>query len=227
MKNKIMPKQFLQLFSDPAPALRVKFDASDADEKAKIIPVQHRLGLANETSRKYLDSIGSSVGLRKFREFYQKHNGAELCRTHDARCGQERPLLEFKPAESIVAFSKRYMSNGDLGWTIDLNKSKVLYRSSASWFAFAQIDGGPACLTIFLDGENAGCVYYVTPQPSFNILRPIAKGFQPLLNRITKDLPAFMRLIRSTVSIRGIDGHNYGFVPVEYVANINESATET
>jgi len=100
---------------------------------------------------------------------------------------------------------------------IDLNKSKSLYRGSASWLAFAEIDSGPACLTIFLDGDHAGSVFYVTPQPEFNILRPIAKGFHALLIRIADDVAAFLRLVRATVSLRGTDGASYGFVPVEYL----------
>src|SRR5205807_9179855 len=64
------------------------------------------------------------------------------------------PLLELKPAESIAKFTDRYGPDGDLAWTMDLNKSKSLYRSSADWLAFAEIDSGPACLTIFLRSEE-------------------------------------------------------------------------
>jgi hypothetical protein len=128
-----------------------------------------------------------------------------------------RPLLELKPAESIAGFTHRYTPGGDLAWTIDLNKSKSLYRGSASWLAFAEIDSGPACLTIFLDGEHAGSVFYVTPQPEFNNLCPIARGFDALLGRIADDVAAFLRLVRATVNLRGTDGANYGFVPVEYL----------
>jgi len=184
-------EQFLRLFSDPAPALRVKFPPSD--EQAQTIQVHHRLGsMPDSSSRTYLEALLSHANLREFCEFYQKHDGAELCTTFDARCGRDRPLLHLKPAKSIAVFSNRYTPSGDRGWIIDLNKSKALYRSLASWIAFAEIGGGPACLTMFLDGENAGLIFYATPQPPFNILRPIAKGFQPLLHRIVSDLPAFL-----------------------------------
>jgi hypothetical protein len=221
MKNLSDP--FLQLFSHPTPALRVKFRPTDDHEQARQIRVQHRLGpAADAASQDYLDSLGPFPQLEEFRKFYQTHDGAELCRTHDARYGQERPLLEFKPARSITSFTSRYAPGGDLAWTIDLNKSKALYRNSAPWIAFAEIHNGPACLTLFLDGENAGFVYYATPQPAFNILRPIARGFQPLLQRIARDLPAFLRLVRATVTLRGKDGDNYGFMPVEYRARAEE-----
>jgi hypothetical protein len=217
-----MSTQFLQLFSDPAPALRVKFDTSDEEEKAKLIHVQHRLGsIATPAGQQYLEPLGALLNMGEFREFYLKHDGAELCRVFPPLSRQEKPLLEFKPAGSIAEFSGRYMPGGDRAWTMDLNKSKTLYRSSVAWIAFAEIDNGPACLTIFLDGENAGYIYFVTPQPQFNILRPIAKGFQPLLDRIAKDLAAFLRLVRATVTLRGTDGDNYGFAPIEYLANAN------
>lgn len=216
-----MSERFLQLFSDPAPALRVKFRETDLE--AKTIQVEHRLGsIADVESRHYLESLGENSAIAKFCEFYQKHDGLELCRTYDARHGRDRPLIEFKPAKGITKFTSRYLDKGGRAWTIDLNKSKRLYRGPADWIVFAEIDSGPACLTIFLDGENAGCVYYVTPQPEFNILRPIARGFQPLLDRMAKDLPAFLRLVRAYVSLRGADGHNYGFMPFEYLARGND-----
>ncbi len=216
-----MSDQFLKLFSDPAPALRVKFRLSD--ENASTIAVRHKLGSAPDTvGLDYLNSIGKHAELQGFRDFYLKHDGAELCSTHDARLGRESPLIELKPARNITAFSRTYEPGGRWAWSIDCNKSKALYRSSVPWVAFAEIDNGPACLTIFLEGENAGCVFLVAPQPAFNILRPIAKGFQPLLDRIAKDLPAFLRLVRATVSLRGKDGSNYGFQPVGYLANTHD-----
>jgi hypothetical protein len=143
----------------------------------------------------------------------------QFCKTFDSRHDEVRPLLELKPAESIASFTSQYELGGGLAWTIDLNKSKSLYRGSASWLAFAEIDSGPACLTIFLDGDHAGGVFFLTPQPWFNILRPIAKSFHALLDRIAEDVPAFFRLVRATVSLCGADGDNYGMVPIEYRAN--------
>jgi hypothetical protein len=217
-----MSQQFLKLFSDSAPALRVKFSVSD--EEAKTIRVQHKLGSkADAASCEYLDLLGEYIKLKEFCEFYHEHDGVELCKTFNACYNKDHPLLDFKSGKSIAKFTSRYMSTGDRCWTIDLNKSKALYRDSAQWIAFAEIDSGPSCLTIFLDGDNAGSIYYVTPQPEFNILRPIAKDFQALLKRIGKDLPGFLRLVRATVSIRGSDGQNYGFMPVNYLTNTNEN----
>lgn len=214
-------EQFLRLFSDPAPALRIKF--SPSDEQAKTVRVHHSLGpQPDAASRKYLEALLPHQNLSEFCEFYQKHDGAELCTTFDARCGRDRPLLELKPAKSIAAFTNRYTPTGDRSWIIDLNKSKALYRGAASWIVFAEIDGGPMCLTTFLDGENAGFIFFAAPQPPFNILRPIARGFQPLIHRIVCDLPAFLRLVRATVCLRGDDGENYGFSPVEYLSNAED-----
>jgi hypothetical protein len=67
-----------------------------------------------------------------------------------------------------------------------------------------------------LDGDHAGGVFFATPQPWFNILRPIAKGFNALLDRIAQDPAAFLRLTRATVVLQGADGDNYGLVPGEY-----------
>jgi hypothetical protein len=211
-----VPKAFLERATDPTPALRVKF-RPESDEKPRMIKVEHLLG-ARPTGqgRDYLNSLANHPALGEFLDFYKKHNGGQLCRTVDSRHDEVRPLLELKPAESISRFTSRYSPGGDRAWTMDLNKSKSLYRGSARWLAFAEIDSGPAGLMIFLDGEHAGSVFFVTPQPWFNILRPIAKGFHALLNRIAEDVAAFLRLVRATVTLRGADGDNYGLVPIEY-----------
>ena len=216
-----MSDKFLRLFSHKTPALQAKFRSSDAD--VTTIKVQHRLGAcADQNSIAYLDSVGSNEKLAAFRQFYAEHDGAEICRIHDPRVRRVVALLDLKPAFNIAEFSDRYAPHGDLAWTIDLNKSRTLYRSSDSWIAFAAIHGGPACLTMFLDGENAGSIFYVTPQPEFNTLKPIAKGFHLLLERVAKDLPAFLRLVRATVTVRGSDGQFYGFAPVGYLDNFEQ-----
>jgi hypothetical protein len=211
-----VPRAFLARARDRAPILRAKF-SPQSDEKPQTVEVMHELGSRpTREGREFLSSLAPNRALEDFLEFYRKHDGVELCRTFDARYDEVRPLLELKSAASIAAFTGRYRPRGDLAWTIDLNKSKSLYRRSAAWLAFAEIDSGPACLTIFLDGAHAGSVFYVTPQPAFNVLRPIAKGFYPLLDRIAGDVAAFLRLVRATVTLRGLDGDNYGLVPIEY-----------
>jgi hypothetical protein len=215
----LMPvrKAFLDRVLDPSPALRVKY-WPESDEMPRTVEVAHRLGsVPVGEGRDYLNSLRGHAALAEFVEFYENHDGLQFCRTFDSRFDEVRPLLEFKPAESLAGFTNRYNSGGNLAWTIDLNRSKSLYRGSASWLAFAEIGSGPACLTIFRDGEHAGKVFYVTPQPPFNILRPIAQGFDALLGRIAVDAAAFLRLVRATVSLRGPDGFNYGYVPVEYL----------
>jgi hypothetical protein len=86
-----------------------------------------------------------------------------------------------------------------------------------AWLALAEIESGPASLTIFLGGEHAGRVFFVAPQPPFNVLRPIARSFHAPLGRIADDVVAFLRLVGVTVNLRGPDGANYGFVPIEYL----------
>ena len=132
--------------------------------------------------------------MAEFIRFYRQHDGFELCRTFNSLFDAECPQLEFKPADCIVEFTKRYNSDGDRDFTITYNKSRTIYRGGDPWFAFAEINMGPACLTTFLEGENAGKIFYVTPEPEFNILRPIAPSFSAVLDRIGKDVAAFLRL---------------------------------
>jgi len=213
-----IPDAFFQLFHDASPALHVKF-WNIPEEQPVVVHVEHCLRSKPTAKRRaYLETLRKYDGASELCGFYKKHDGLELCKTHDSRYREVRPLLQLKPAATISQFTSRYRPEGDLAWSIDLNKSKKIYRGSDSWIAFAEVDSGPACLTIFLDGDNAGKVFFVTPQPRFNILQPIAKSYNALLERIATDLAAFLRLVHATVTIRGADGENYGFSPIEYVA---------
>lgn len=211
----------LTFISDPAPALEVQFRPPD-DERRRV-RVRHRAGgPADASTRAYLSSLGKHPSLAPFRAFYEQYDGVEVCITDDAHVGRLHALLEFKPGGQLKSFTARYLPGGDLAWTIDLNKSAAIYRSAMDWVAFAAVAGGPACLILFTTGELAGNVCYLTPQPSFNILKPVARGFDALLDRLSKDLPAFLRLVRARVKIRCADGANYGFVPVGYISDADK-----
>ena len=207
---------FTQLLQHRSPKIAAQF-CKDSDETPTVVDVKHTLGSApSSAGRKFLTSLGRSKALSSFVAFYRQHDGVALCGTYDSRYDDIKPLLDFKHAEDIREFTGQYEPDGELAWTIDLNKSKNLYRGSAPWIAFAEIDSGPACLTMFLKGENAGQIFFATPEPPFNILRPIAKSFDGLLDRIVDDVAAFLRLIRVSVTLQGADGDNYGLVPIEY-----------
>lgn len=208
---------FIQRASDTSPAINAAF-RPDSGEKPTTIKVEHRLGSpADRAGRQYLRSLNAHAELAELIEFYKLHDGVQFCRTRDARHDEVRPMLELKPASTLAEFTNRYRPGGDCAWTMDLNKSRSIYRGTESWLAFAEITSGPSCLTIFLTGPHAGKISYVTPQPSFNILRPIANSFQTLLARIVADVPAFFRLVRATIAVRGPDGQNYGLQPLEYL----------
>lgn len=207
--------EFVRLFSDRSPFLRAQLSLS-SDAVSTKVKVCHRLGAApSRASLAVLKSIRCDA-LKELCDFYLEHDGLDFCRTYDARYREQRPLLKFVPASQFETFTNRYKGNGDRAWTMDLNKSNSIYRGSSRWIAFVEVDSGPACLTIFTDGENAGRIFFATPQPWFNILRPIAKDFEALLDRIARDPIAFFRLVGAMVSVLGADGQNYGFKPVEY-----------
>ncbi len=181
------------------------------------VPVEHRLGLApTPVGREYMKTLRSYAAVDVFLEFYENHNGLQFCRAFNSLFDEARPLVELKPAERIREFSDQYHQGGRWAWTIDLNKSKSLYRGSATWLAFAEVDSGPACLTIFLDGDHAGKIIYLAPEPEFNILRPIAKGFNALLGRIARDVAGFLHWSVHMSSFVAQDGQNYALVPLEY-----------
>jgi hypothetical protein len=217
----IEKRTFIDLFYDPSPALNVKF-FNTPDEKPQSILVKNLLGpLIDNKRKKYVESICRDPRLNEFSKFYCSHDGLEFCKpVYPDNCSKV-PLLTLIPSRYISDFTKQYTKGGKWAWTIDLNKSKSLYRDRDTWVIFARVAEGPSCLSVFLTGENAGCIYLVAPQPAFNILKPIAKTFNLFLDRVAKDPAAFLRLVRSYVRIRGADGQHYGFAPVEYIGNSN------
>jgi hypothetical protein len=218
-------RNFLDLFNDPSPALDVKF-SNTAEEKARRVLIKHKLGAPiDKKGKKFIESICKDTRLNDFVEFYNVNDGCELCTPVYPDNYIKTPLLKLIPSSNIANFNKQYIKGGKWAWTIDLNKSKTLYRGNDSWVAFAEIDRGPSCLSIFLTGENTGCIYLITPQPSFNILKPIAKTFNLFLDRIVKDPAAFLRLVRSYAVMQGADSQNYGLIPVEYLKNSNTQSS--
>ncbi|MBX2899392.1 MAG: hypothetical protein KF775_07065 [Cyclobacteriaceae bacterium] len=210
-------RNFYDLFKTDRPVLKVKFDVN-SDELATEIEIENKLekqtdlkGLAT------LEKICSDGRLKNFLDFYTEYNGFSIGTAVSPKNSLKKPLLRQLQISELTKFTELYLPNGKLAWTIDLNKSKAIYRSDSKWLVFAEVDSGPACLTIFMDGENAGNVFLLNPQPRFNTLKPIAKSYNQLLERIAKDPAAFFKLIRAYVTIVGNDEQNYGHVPIEYI----------
>lgn len=218
-----LPTQFLAIFEHPAPALHFE-DFHEPYDRFMAAPVSHRLRSPPDIAgTELLTTLNRYDAMQSFCDFYRSHDGMELCRILNPRYDDFRPLLELKPAKDISAFTRRYQPGGDRDFVIDFNKSKTIYRSANSWIAFAEIGDGPACLATFLDGDNAGAVFYVTTQPEFNILRPIAKNFFSLLERIGKNIAAFLNLIRITVLIQDAEPRYCGCRIIAYFPNLETS----
>lgn len=209
-------RTFLDLFSDKEPKLKAKFMLY-SDESPITVLIQNKLGEEpNDEGKRFIETICNNARPTEFREFCSLYSGFEIGTPIEPQFCIKKPLLRQIGAEEMVNFTKRYMVGGKWAWVIDLNKSKTLYRNSDFWIAFAEIGEGPACLTIFLEGENAGQIYLVTAQPHFNILRPVAKNYSLFLDRIAKDPAAFLKMVRSYVIVE--EEGRYGFVPIEYLS---------
>ena len=217
MSNIKSKRTFFDLFSSGNSILKVKFDVHSGDLPVEV-HIENKPGNKTHTSDlNALAEICTDIRLRDFVDFYSNHDGFHLGTPSFPENAVRRPLLRQVTASDLLTFTDQYLPNGEWAWTIDLNKTKALYRSEHKWLAFAEVNSGPACLTIFLSGENAGNVFLLNPQPHFNILKPIARTYTDLLNRIAKDPAAFFKLVRAYVTLVGKDKQNYGYVPVEYV----------
>ncbi|HEV8270605.1 MAG TPA: SMI1/KNR4 family protein [Chitinophagaceae bacterium] len=219
MTNIQTKRTFLDLFYPARPFLKVKFNIN-SDEEATEVQIENKLekNVDKKGLTKLLE-ICTDSRLNDFVDFYSKYNGFILGTAITPNNAIKKPLLRQLPVSDLTKFTEQYLPNGKLAWTIDYNKTKELYRSEHKWLAFAEVNGGPACMTIFLDGENTGNVFLANPEPRFNTLKPIAKTFTALLDRITKDPAAFFKLTRAYVTLVGKDKQNYGHIPVEYIDN--------
>jgi hypothetical protein len=211
IKNK---RTFFDLFETDRPVLRVKFDV-DSGKEATEVEIENKLGRRIDT--KGLENFKKICTNIELVDFYTKCNGFSLATAILPGNAIKKPLLRQLPIADLTKFTGQYLEKGRLAWTIDLNKTKTLYRGEHKWLAFAEVGEGPACLTIFLEGENAGSVFLLNPQPHFNILKPIAKTFNSFLDRVAKDPAAFFKLTRAYVTIIGQDGQRFGYVPLQYV----------
>jgi hypothetical protein len=227
----MIPKEFRAIFKDPAPGLLLKWE--DAGFPQFGVSVKHCLGgRPTRSALAKLNAAGKGRDMPALREFYTKHDGAELCIRRDPQAEAEVALIKFQPIERLHEFTAKYMPGGEYDWTIDHNSYKrtsQLYRGYVKelgivrrvrayrWIAFALLDRGPGCLTTFLSGPNEGSVFFLAPEPGFNILRPVAKSFDDLLRRIGSDLAGFLRLCRVRVTFVGADGSHYGLDPLQYL----------
>ncbi|MBD1387099.1 SMI1/KNR4 family protein [Mucilaginibacter rigui] len=212
-------RTFLDLFENSRPVLKVKFDTNSTAESTEV-EIENKLEKNIDAKElRNLEKLCINPNLKEFFNFYTKCNGFTLGTPVLPENAQKRPLLSQLPANYLIKFTELYLPKGKLAWTIDLNKTKTLYRGENKWLAFAQVDDGPACLTIFLEGEYAGNIFLVNPQPHFNTLKPIAKTFDDFLDRVAKDPAAFFKLTRAYVTIVERNDQNFGYVPVEYIDN--------
>jgi len=210
-------RTFFELFETDRPILKVKFDVN-SNKEATEVEIENRL--EKDIDTKCLDNLKklcTNPNLAEFLDFYAKCNGFSLATPVLPKNAQKKPLLLQLPVNQLIKFTELYLPKGKLAGTIDFNKTKTLYRGEHKWLAFAQVDDGPGCLTIFLEGEYAGNIFLVTPQPHFNILKPIAKTFNSFLDRVAKDPAAFFKLTKAYVTIVGRDNQNFGYFPLQYI----------
>ncbi|TCC93630.1 hypothetical protein EZ428_02345 [Pedobacter frigiditerrae] len=210
-------RTFFDLFGTNRPVLKVKFDVNSTKEATEV-EIENKLDKnIDAKGLRDLEKLCVNPNLNEFFNFYAKCNGFSLGMPVLPKNAQTRPLLSQLPVNDLIKFTELYLPKGKLAGTIDFNKTKTLYRGENKWLAFAQVDGGPACLTIFLEGEYAGNIFLLNPQPHFNTLKPIAKTFDGFLDRIAKDPAAFFKLTRAYITIIGRDGQNFGYLPIAYV----------
>lgn len=221
MADKLPKRTFFDLFKDQRSALHIKFDVKSVEESPITVIIQNKLYKQSDSKGSgYINSICTHAQLKEFADFYQVYDGFELATPLEPRNAVKEPLLKQLTASAIKGYTEQYLPGGKWGWTVEHNKTKSLYRGADKWIVFAQIDDGPACLTTFLEGENAGNIFLLQPEPKFNVLKPIAKGYNAFLGRIADNPAAFLKLIRASVRINKDDGFRYGYVPIEYFDSI-------
>jgi len=216
-------EKFLTLLGHPNPALAIKY-SYDEDEKPIIVGLRNSLGPPQENAgRYYLESINEDEAIGSFLDFYHRYDGGGLFAPYSSPNIRQIPLIQFVPAIQIRKFTSQYEPGGDRAWIMDHNKTKTIYRGSNKWIAFAQVDDGPSCLCMLLNGENAGGIFFAEPQPHFNTLKPIAKNFNIFLERIAKDPAALLRLIRAYVKVKHHNDNfaydSFGYYAASYLPN--------
>ncbi|MEM1002383.1 MAG: hypothetical protein AAGH46_07025 [Bacteroidota bacterium] len=158
--------KFRELIQHREPTLLVKYSKYDPDKEALEISLKNNFKIRDDINE-LPDWISATKSISELHEFYNYMDGLELFVPQKPKGCIQVPLITFLKMSNIIPKTREYQDGGKWAWTIDLNKTKKIYRSNDKWVVFAIIGRGPACLTIFTTGENKGSIFYLTPQPPF------------------------------------------------------------
>lgn len=147
--------------------------------------------------------------MQEFVSFYEHCDGAELFKI--SASSSRHPLIRIASAGELDAMTRKYREGGRWFGFTRIGKAKEFFSQSDSWFVFGEVCGGPACLLSFVEGENAGKIFYFEPQPRFNIYKPIAPSLGEFLHRLCVDPAGRLRTYGAHVSLRKEDGQQYGY----------------
>lgn len=216
-----MNSGFEKILNDPHPTFNAKFSKNDKNEVPIKITTKNKFKKSNpKIAGLFFDEHFQQHSVNEIKSFYAIVNGLQLFIPHKTKSCKSIPMITFHDIKTIKQITRQYQEGGERAWTINHNKSKNIYRTNDQWIVFGTINEGPACLTIFFSGKNSGAVFYLTPQPRFNILRPIAKSFNQFITRLTDNPIRLLQLVRSDFSIRKEDGFNYAYEPIEYFSGL-------
>jgi len=212
-------KEFEIFFSQAKPILKVKFDEQDQAEEPIDVLIRNRVCVLQKPKEHFglpwLDQLSDDHELKTF---YSWISDARLFIPRRPWSCESTPLINFLQPEKIEKFTKLYEPGGKLAYIIDLHKSRKIYRNEDKWIVFALICGEhPTTLTTFLDGEHAGSIFCLTGDPEFKFLKPVAKSFNSLLEKIQKNPIKFLQTVDALVSISRNDGYSYAYQPIEYI----------
>jgi len=212
---------FVRFFTQPKPILKVAYEEEDVIEDPINVSIRNGIRLLGKpkdlSGIKWLDQLDDTSELKTF---YTWINEARLFIPRRPWSCESTPLVHFLKPERIEKITELYQPGGKLAHVIDLHKSRKIYRSKDRWVVFAIVCGSrPTCLTTFLDGENAGSIFFLTMDPELNYLKPIAKSFNSLLTKIQNDPVNFLQQVRAQVPISRKDGFSYTYRPIEYFAS--------
>ena len=212
-------EEFERAFSQPKPILKVQFDQHEEVEEPIDVLVKNRIRVLRKPKEFFgIDWLDQLDNQNELKSFYSWVAEAKLFIPRRPWSCETIPLINFLRPEKIEKHTSLYEPGGKLGYIIDLNKSKKIYRTHDKWVAFALIcSEHPSCLTTFLDGENAGAIYCLTIEPEHKILKPVAKSFNALLGKIGKDPLKFLHLVNAQVPICRNDGFSYAYHPIDYI----------
>ena len=193
-----------------------------------IVPLRHRVGrpAAPAAIETLIRLTAKAEGVQaQLLDFYQKHDGVELCCSPDLFNGGEAPALCFLPVNEWEP-QAAYLLSDDLSWLFE--GLEDMYKLG-DFLVVGANDNEHTRLVLFTAGTHngeslVGKMFCVAMDPPLGFTEVLAPSFHDMLDAFARNPVAFLEKISYCSVVQGDSGNCYGSVADQYLPDIRSMA---